>query len=73
MRGLIKEQMNEADWALIGVTDVYLRREYADLQKSKSEVATDTMGVTKYCSGRQISFVVYYLTVINQLLLRMTN
>jgi len=29
--GLVKEQMNEADRALIGVGDVHLRREYADL------------------------------------------
>ena len=31
LRGLVKEQMNEADRALIGVEDVHLRSEYAKL------------------------------------------
>ena len=37
LRGLVKEQVNEADRALIGVGDVQLRRVYAGLQKAKSE------------------------------------
>ena len=33
----LKDQMNEADRALIGVGDVHVPREYADMQKAKSE------------------------------------
>jgi len=37
LRGLVKEQIYEADRALIGVGDVHLRREYADFHKAKAE------------------------------------